>query len=84
MFTANPYLLSTSWDLVCSRMFRYMHLLTILVEAFIKLQRKERKETLVSLQAALKHHVRCWLCFGLLPEHLGNSLQAPQLSIFSQ
>lgn len=31
------YLFRTSWDLVCSRMFRYIHLLTILVEAFMRL-----------------------------------------------
>lgn len=38
------YRLSTSCDFVCSKMFRYMHLLTILCEAFMRLFQKEENK----------------------------------------
>jgi len=38
------YRLSTSCDFVWSKMFRYMHLLTILCEAFMRLFKKNWKE----------------------------------------
>lgn len=43
-----------------------------------------KEENLVCLQAAQQHEILCEALMVLLPEDLWNSLQAPQLSIFSQ
>lgn len=52
----HAYLSSTSCDLDCSRMFKYIHLLTILADAFIKLCGKGAK------RSDHLHHVTHQLC----------------------